>query len=86
MLYTHLIFCFSVLFFRIITIKIVPCVCSTSVYNLNEEEEEEEVPTKEKVEENDKMKEKLDQLRVNMEKMSLTRKVSWHRVLIACNY
>lgn len=47
---------------------------STSVYNLNEEEEEEEVPTKEKVEENDKMKEKLDQLRVNMEKMSLTRK------------
>ena len=46
------------------------------MYNLNEEEEEEEVPTKEKVEENDKMKEKLDQLRVNMEKMSLTRKVS----------
>ena len=64
----------------------MPCVCSTSVYNLNEEEEEEEVPTKEKVEENDKMKEKLDQLRVNMEKMSLTRKVRWHRVLIACNY
>ena len=51
-------------------------LCSTSVYTLNEEEEEEEVPTKEKVEENDKMKEKLDQLRVNMEKMSLTRKVS----------
>lgn len=47
---------------------------STSVYNLNEEEEEEEAPTKEKVEENDKMKEKLDQLRVNMEKLSLTRK------------
>ncbi|KAL8591350.1 hypothetical protein ACOMHN_052616 [Nucella lapillus] len=47
---------------------------STSVYNLNEEEEEEEAPTKEKVEENDKMKEKVDQLRVNMEKMSLTRK------------
>nr|KAG5713902.1 hypothetical protein BaRGS_024529 [Batillaria attramentaria] len=45
---------------------------STSVFNL--EEEEEELPTKEKVEENDKMKEKLDQLRVNMEKMSLTRK------------
>ena len=44
------------------------------------------MPTKEKVEENDKMKEKLDQLRVNMEKMSLTRKVRWHRVLIACNY
>ena len=49
---------------------------STSVYNLNEEEEEEEAPTKEKVEENDKMKEKLDQLRVNMEKMNITKKVS----------
>lgn len=48
---------------------------STSVYNLNEEEEDEEVPSKEKLEENSKMKEKLDQLRINMEKMNLTRKV-----------
>lgn len=47
---------------------------STSVYNLNEEEEEEEAPSKEKVEENDKMKEKLDQLRLNMEKLSLNKK------------
>ncbi|PVD38525.1 hypothetical protein C0Q70_01141 [Pomacea canaliculata] len=66
-------------FFRVVdrgdgTLTPLSETLSTSVYNLNEEEEEEEVHTKEKVEENDKMKEKLDQLRINMEKMSLTRK------------
>lgn len=49
--------------------------CSASVYNFNEEEEEDDSSPKEKSEENDKMKQKVTQLRLNMEKLTLTKKV-----------
>ena len=40
-----------------------------------EEDDEDENTVKDKTEENSKMKEKMDQLRINMEKISLTKKV-----------
>jgi hypothetical protein len=46
------------------------------MYNLYDEDEEEEIPTKEKLEENDKMKEKLVSLRNKMETMTITKKVN----------
>ncbi|XP_064638407.1 AN1-type zinc finger protein 4-like [Lineus longissimus] len=45
-----------------------------SMYNLYDEEDEEEIPTKEKLEENDKMKEKLVSLRNKMDSMTITKK------------
>ncbi|XP_005112309.1 AN1-type zinc finger protein 4 isoform X2 [Aplysia californica] len=47
-----------------------------SAYNMrdDEDDDDEDTPSKEKTEENSKMKEKMDQLRINMEKISLTKK------------
>lgn len=47
-----------------------------SAYNMRDEEEEDDddAQNKDKMEENSKMKEKMDQLRINMEKISLTKK------------
>lgn len=43
--------------------------------NFNEEEEEEDAPTKEKVEENEQLKEKMKQIRLKMDKLSISKKV-----------
>ncbi|XP_069123735.1 AN1-type zinc finger protein 4-like [Argopecten irradians] len=45
-----------------------------SMYNFNDEEEEDDVPPKEKLEENEQLKEKMKQLRGKMEKLTLTKK------------
>ncbi|KAK3594871.1 hypothetical protein CHS0354_005944 [Potamilus streckersoni] len=45
-----------------------------SMYNFNDEEEEEEAPSKEKVEENEHMREKIRQLRFKMEKINISKK------------
>lgn len=46
-----------------------------SMYNFDDQEEEEEAPPKEKLEENEQLKEKMKQLRGKMEKLTLTKKV-----------
>ena len=46
-----------------------------SMYNLYDDEDDDEVPGKEIVAENDKMKEKMLQLRHKMENMTLQKKV-----------
>lgn len=45
------------------------------MYNFDDQEEEEEAPPKEKLEENEQLKEKMKQLRGKMEKLTLTKKV-----------
>ncbi|XP_062598601.1 AN1-type zinc finger protein 4-like [Saccostrea cucullata] len=45
-----------------------------SMYNFDDQEEEEEAPPKEKLEENEQLKEKMKQLRGKMEKLTLTKK------------
>lgn len=53
-----------------------PSVSSgASMYNFDDQEEEEEAPPKEKLEENEQLKEKMKQLRGKMEKLTLTKKV-----------
>jgi hypothetical protein len=46
-----------------------------SMYNFNDEEEEEDAPTKEKVEENEQLKEKMKQIRTKMDKLNISKKV-----------
>ncbi|XP_052780578.1 AN1-type zinc finger protein 4-like [Mya arenaria] len=45
-----------------------------SMYNFNDEEEEEDAPTKEKVEENEQLKEKMKQIRLKMDKLNISKK------------
>lgn len=45
------------------------------MYNMYDEEEDDETPTKEKVEENDKTREKMKLLKTKMENLTLTKKV-----------
>lgn len=45
-----------------------------SMYNFNDEEEEEDSPTKEKVEENEQLKEKMKQIRLKMDKINISKK------------
>lgn len=45
-----------------------------SMYNFNDEEEEEDAPTKEKVEENEQLKEKMKQIRSKMDKLNISKK------------
>lgn len=45
-----------------------------SMYNFNDEEEEEDAPTKEKVEENEQLKEKMKQIRTKMDKLNISKK------------
>ena len=46
-----------------------------SMYNFNDEEEEEEAPPKEKMEENEQLKEKMKLLRGKMEQLHISKKV-----------
>ena len=46
-----------------------------SMYNFNDEEEDDDGPTKEKVEENEQLKEKMKQIRLKMEKINIGKKV-----------
>ena len=45
------------------------------MYNFNDDEEEEDTPTKEKVEENEQLKEKMKQIRLKMDKLNISKKV-----------
>ncbi|XP_045214061.2 AN1-type zinc finger protein 4-like isoform X1 [Mercenaria mercenaria] len=45
-----------------------------SMYNFNDEEDEEDAPTKEKVEENEQLKEKMKQIRLKMDKLNISKK------------
>ena len=46
-----------------------------SMYNFNDEEEDDDGPTKEKVEENEQLKEKMKQVRLKMDKLNISKKV-----------
>ena len=48
---------------------------SASVINFNDDDEDENATPKEKLEENDKMKEKMDKLRVDLDKLNIGKKV-----------
>jgi len=50
--------------------------------NFNEEEEEDDAPTKEKVEENEQMKEKMKQIRLKMDKLNISKKVWYYMVIV----
>ena len=52
-----------------------------SMYNFNDEEEDDDGPTKEKVEENEQLKEKMKQIRLKMEKINISKKVSVFRTV-----
>ena len=45
------------------------------MYNFNDEEEDDDGPTKEKVEENEQLKEKMKQVRLKMDKLNISKKV-----------
>lgn len=45
-----------------------------SMYNFNDEDEEEDAPTREKVEENEQLKEKMKQIRLKMDKLNISKK------------
>ena len=45
------------------------------MYNFNDEEEDDDGPTKEKVEENEQLKEKMKQIRLKMDKLNISKKV-----------
>ncbi|CAI9743352.1 AN1-type zinc finger protein 4-like [Octopus vulgaris] len=51
----------------------------TSVYNLNDDEDDDDGVTKEKKDENDRLKVKVNELRVKMEQLSLTKKLTSSR-------
>ena len=53
-----------------------------SMCNFNEEEEEDDAPTKEKVEENEQMKEKMKQIRLKMDKLNISKKVWYYMVIV----
>lgn len=46
-----------------------------SIYNFNDDDEEEDAPSKEKVEENEQLKEKMKQIRLKMDKLNISKKV-----------
>jgi len=46
-----------------------------SMYNFNDEEEDEDAPSREKLEENEQLKEKMKQIRLNMDKLNISKKV-----------
>lgn len=50
------------------------------MYNFNDEEEEDDTPPKEKVEENEQLKEKMKMLRGRMEKLTISKKVKQYKV------
>ena len=59
---------------------VVTCVMyisssGASMYNFNDEEEDDDGPTKEKVEENEQLKEKMKQVRLKMDKLNISKKV-----------
>lgn len=56
------------------------------MYNFDDQEEEEEAPPKEKLEENEQLKEKMKQLRGKMEKLTLTKKVWQTASQITCRF
>jgi len=45
------------------------------MYNFNDEEEDEDAPSREKLEENEQLKEKMKQIRLNMDKLNISKKV-----------
>lgn len=65
-------------FFRVVdrdsTSPMSESLSGASMYNMYDEEEDDETPTKEKVEENDKTREKMKLLKTKMENLTLTKK------------
>ena len=66
--------------FLLYSLAVVTCVIivsssGASMYNFNDEEEDDDGPTKEKVEENEQLKEKMKQVRLKMDKLNISKKV-----------
>lgn len=62
--------------------NIISDYSGASMYNFNDEEEEDDSPSKEKMEENEQLKEKMKQVRLKMDKLNISKKVRMNIILV----